>query len=78
MSAKAWFVLGNYDSCMRDYFSGFLMSVVVWLCWGLFYEFMFRRANTPQKRSVAPVAGLAWLCITGWMIYNLVMWRRFH
>jgi len=63
---------------MRDYISDFLVSVVVWLCWGLFYEFMFRRSNDPQKRSIAPAAGLAWLCLTGWMIYSLVMWRRFH
>ena len=71
-------VINSFDSGMRDYFSNFLISVVVWLCWGLFYEFMFRRSIDPQKRSVAPAAGLAWLGITGWMIYCLVMWKRSH
>jgi hypothetical protein len=63
---------------MRDYFSEFLVSIVLWLCWGLFYEFMFRRSKDAQKRSVAPYARIGWLCITTWMIYSLVMWRRFH
>ena len=63
---------------MRDYLSNFLVSVVVWLSWGLFYEFMFRRSSDPKKRSVASAAGFGWLCITGWMIYSLVMWRSFH
>lgn len=70
------FVFDSYDSCMRDYFSDFLVSTVLWVCWGLFYEFMFRRSEDAQKRSVAPYAGLSWLCITTWMIYSLVMWRR--
>lgn len=68
----------DYDFRMADHFSDFLVSIVVWLCWGLFYEFMFRRSSEPQKRSVAHAAGLAWLCITGWMIYSLGMWLRFH
>jgi hypothetical protein len=62
---------------MPDYFSQFLISIVVWLCWGLFYEFMFRRSSNPQKRSVSKYAFTAWICIGAWVIYNLVMWRRF-
>ena len=63
---------------MPDYFSLLLVSAVVWLCWGLFHEFMFRRSRDVQKRSVSWASGLGWLCITGWMIYNFVMWRRFR
>ena len=63
---------------MRDYFSDLLVSVVLWLCWGLFYEFMFRRSKDTQKKSVARYAGIVWLCITAWMIYSLVMWERFR
>ena len=62
---------------MADYFSQFLISVVVWLCWGLFYEFMFRRSRDPEMRSVGKASGLVWICIGAWMIYNLIMWQRF-
>ena len=62
---------------MVDHFAQFLIGVVVWLSWGLFYEFMSRRSNDPKKRSVGKAAGLVWICIGAWMIYNLVMWQRF-
>jgi hypothetical protein len=61
---------------MHDYFSQLLLSVVFWLCWGLFYEFMFRRSNDAQKRAVAKYAALFWIGIGVWMTYNLVMWLR--
>jgi hypothetical protein len=62
---------------MGDYFSQFLISVVLWLCCGLFYEFMFRRSRDPEMRSVGKATGLVWICNGAWMIYNLIMWRRF-
>ncbi len=62
---------------MRDYYGYFLVSVVVWITSGLFFEFMFRRSKVPHLRSARWKAGVTWIIVTGWMIYNLVMWRRF-
>jgi hypothetical protein len=61
---------------MRDYFPDFVMSVLVWFLWGLFYEFMFRRSKNTYLRSLSNYTLISWLCVTGWMVYNLVMWRR--
>ncbi len=61
---------------MKDYYTDFLMSVLVWIVWGLFYEFGFRRSKDEFVRSLSKYNLLAWLGITEWMIYSLIMWRR--
>ena len=61
---------------MHDYFPRFVITAVFWVCLGLFYEFGFRRSDNPRMRSVASAAGLFWLVVGIWMIYNFVMWRR--
>jgi hypothetical protein len=61
---------------MKDYFPDFVMSVLIWFSWGLFYEFMFRRSQNKYLRSLSKYSLLSWLCVTGWMIYNFIMWRR--
>ena len=73
-----WPGYDSYDLHMRDHFSNFVISVVLWVCWGLFFEFLFRRSEDARKRSVAPAAGVMWLCITAWMVYSFVMWRRLN
>lgn len=62
---------------MRDYYGYFLISLVAWLASGLFYEFMFRRSKDPYLHSLRWGAGVTWLAVIGWMIYNLIMWRQF-
>jgi len=61
---------------VKDYYSNFVVSVLVFLLWGLFYEFMFRRSKNGRLRAQSKYTLISWLCVAGWMIYNFVMWRR--
>jgi len=63
---------------VKDYFSEFIASALLWVVWGLLYFGGFRRSNNPYIQSISKYNGVAWLCITGWMIYELVMWLRFR
>jgi hypothetical protein len=63
---------------MTDYYLEFLSSALLWLVWGVFYLFGFRRAKSSYVRSLGKYNGAAWAGITAWMVYNLFMWRRSH
>ena len=60
---------------MYDYYEYFLISSVMWIVVGLFYEFMFRRSKDPYLHSLRWNVLIIWFAVTGWMVYNLVRWR---
>jgi len=62
---------------MHYYLAQFVSSVIAWLVMGLVYEFRFRRSADLQRRFAGKTPVLVWVGIGIFMIYNLVMWRRF-
>jgi hypothetical protein len=60
---------------MPDYFSRFVMGLLGTICFGLLFEFGFRRSKANHLRVQAVPGGLVVLCFLAWTIYNLVRWR---